>query len=696
LSSPRPGHTGCHCCTHDEATQLATFHRDLATGDVPDAPNESLDAIEELWRCNDGDISGLTQETVLANCTGTATAVTGPANSLDGTPGSIRFAFSDIVPTADDFNAVQIVWASATFDAFSHVAHIASGAMRSYAVSRTQSFSESPVYEGTFPLGWGQQASTLRSWGVCLRVNGLLFLYSVTLAGETGDGGTDACWHSQNTTLLKVIDGADEYRTATVAEMRAAGLTVDPIATQQTHAVGVFMMLHHEVRLSPFTGLPISPPVATTAAGTFDLDTIGINAIYGLDCEAAFVNLSNLTVSTPSHSGVSNCEPHEMRGLSAALTLATMPAYDSDTHSAAIAATYNFGYAYTGSTTVSTNLSGQGGASETATVEVWYCPCYLLTIRFTLPSKSYDAWLSISHSDEYSADACSGAGDGANGHATSPTSAGLFERDIWLPCQSEGVGTRLSVQWYGSDCVDRSNETSWVTTHGIRGKCQQAVSGEPDPVCTTGILPNQLTQITDCYSLDPIAIGYRRRFTNVFSAGTFGPCGSSYAPLEKSYPNNGETHTASLSNPFAATGGSASVDIVLPAHGFSQSIPGSSGVTANADTQAALVDMVVNSGLWPILPSGYFISAGGLSWNWKDTNTLSTSVTINNGGGSVPWAATSGGTGGGSFDFTGAQQWRHNCILHILDDWGFAFGFDSVIGVGSQLVAGHLYFDITE
>ena len=67
------------------------------------------------------------------------------------------------------------------------------------------------------------------------------------------------------------------------------------------------------------------------------------------------------------------------------------------------------------------------------------------------------------------------------------------------------------------------------------------------------------------------------------------------------------------------------------------------------------------------------------------------------GGASAPWGATSSGSGGGSFDFIGQQAWGHNCQLAVLHSLGFVgFSLDTVIGVGSQLVAGHLYVDITE
>ena len=91
MSAHRPGHAGCHCCTDEAATVPAEFHRDLVTGAVPDAPNELLDAREELWRCDDGDIDGLTQEQVFLNCSGTMSVETSTANSLDATPGSLRF-----------------------------------------------------------------------------------------------------------------------------------------------------------------------------------------------------------------------------------------------------------------------------------------------------------------------------------------------------------------------------------------------------------------------------------------------------------------------------------------------------------------------------------------------------------------------------------------------------------------------------
>jgi len=704
LSAHRPGHAGCHCCTDEAATVPAEFHRDLVTGAVPDAPNELLDAREELWRCDDGNINGLTQEQVFLNCSGTMSVETSTANSLDATPGSLRFRFTNITPDAgvDNFRAIQIVWTGQTFDAFSHVNHIAEGSLSAYAAGRQILFRESPVSEPSgFPIP--QDTSSQIRWGIVSRKNGLLWLWSDWLQDMAAGGFNDSCWHPQSTTGLKVIDGDGNYRSATTAELRAAGLTVDAIATQTTHDVGLFVMMYHEPEISQFTGLPISPPISEVASATIGLDTIGFYASYRLACTAAFVNVSTLTASMPdphpTAAGLGNVEPFELRGMSCSLSLETAPVFDSSVHSPILQTVYDYGYFYRGTTTAQTYRAGQGGTPETATVEIWYAPCRQLVCRLSVASVAYDAWFSIDHSDEYSEDPCTGSGDPARGHATSPTFAGLFYRDIWLPCQPEtglGSGVRLSVPWYGSDCAGRENETSWVAIHGIRGKCQQPMPGESDPVCTTGLLPNQLTQLTDCYSLDPIAIGYRRRITNQFTYG-FGPCGSPFAPYEKSYPNNVERHTASLTNPFSVSAGSAEIFLSLPGHGFSQTIPGSGGVAVTGDTRTALLDFIQNSGLWPAIPSGQVITVDAF-FDWVDANTLSVFVNIGVlGGASVPWAATSSGSGGGSFDFVGQQSWGHNCQLDILQQLGFVgFGLDTVIGVGSQLIAGHLYIDITE
>lgn len=696
--SVRPGHAGCHCCDDEPAATYAEFHRDLVTGDVPAAPNELLDAVEELWRCDDGDVTGLTQETVLVNCTGTASVSQYAGNGLDATPGSLRFEFDDIAPTADEFHAVQILWTGEIFDAFSHVSHIAAGSVAALATGRSQSFSESPPVSGDWPSWVGP--STSRTWGIAIRANGLLFLYG----GAFGYSDPllfppveDRCWHSQQTTFARVLDGSGEYRLATIDELRAAGLTVDAIATQQTHEVGLYVMLHRVDEFSQFTGLPINPPAASSVSAKIGLDTVGIYAQYRLACTAAFVNLSTLTASMPDHTGQSNVEPYEMRGISCPLTLESTPTWDEDLHSPILSTVYGTGYVYRGTTTFTTYRAGQGGTSETATLEIWYAPCVQLVGRVTVPSKTYDGWFSIDHSDEYSSDACTGSGDSAAGRATAPTFAGHFQRDIRLPCQSAGVGDRLSVPWYGSDCAGRSNETSWVNIHGILGKCQQPMPGSSDPVCTTGLLPNQLTQLTDCYSLDPVAIGYRRRITNQFGLGGFGPCGSAAAPLEKSYPNNAEKHEASVVNPFSSTSGSAEITISLPGHGFSQTIPGSPGIVANSETRDALLDFIQNSGNWPAIPPGQGINVDAY-WDWIDANTLSVYVTIGVfGGAMVPFGATSSGSGGGSFDFVGRQAWGHNCQLDVLLSLGLVgFSLDTVIGVGSQLVAGHLYIDITE
>jgi hypothetical protein len=82
---------------------------------------------------------------------------------------------------------------------------------------------------------------------------------------------------------------------------------------------------------------------------------------------------------------------------------------------------------------------------------------------------------------------------------------------------------------------------------------------------------------------------------------------------------------------------------------------------------------------------------------WKDVDTLSAGAIANNGDGEVSWPATSAGSGGSAFTFDGSQRWRHQCQLAVLTAFGFNSAHDTVIAPGgSQLMASHLYFDITE
>ena len=189
-----------------------------------------------------------------------------------------------------------------------------------------------------------------------------------------------------------------------------------------------------------------------------------------------------------------------------------------------------------------------------------------MTIRFDNGGPC-PAWVNILHNDEFSDDACEdpedfGFGDNANGIATAPTFAGFSLRDYYRPCATLAFNPALSTLWAGSDCAGHLNEPTIRNVDGILGQCHgKADPADPDPVCVQGLLPNQLDWMTNCYSLDPIAIGYRKRGKDAYGFGSKGGCGSA-TPLCDAAPDGvdrlstycGITHLKTMGFTFTADG----------------------------------------------------------------------------------------------------------------------------------------------
>lgn len=484
------------------------MHRDLGTGDALTG-QETVDAIEILWHCMDGDISGLTQEQVTVNCSATSSIEFNAGGYPDDDDGSLLCRVS-ATPTDDDFAAFRIVWTGQTYDAFSHVSHIAAGSIAPQCSARAGN--------PRFIEPDEAHAGVAQWWGLAIRDGADLFFIAGTMDPDLS-ANQAVCWRSKSAFQVYKLD-AGHLRIATTAEKRTASLVVDPIASQNTNEVGFFYGIAHRESVS-YTR-------ESSYTSTYQIDNIQFPVTYSLGCVPAFVNKSTVVAScntgaaTPSGDVVAdNIEPVEMRGFSATLTLATLPAWDVAIHSRALKEHHDAGYSY----------HGTGTTSNGVNVELWYTPCLRLTMFFD-DGGACPAWVHILHSGtNYSADACEDAddpyfGDFGNGKATAPSFAGVSLRDYYRPCVSAFFNPLLAAAWFGSDCAGDINAGTVRNKDGIRGECQDLFPGEIEPVCVQGDLPNQLTWLTNCYSLDPIAIGYRRRVKDGYGFGSTGTCGS--------------------------------------------------------------------------------------------------------------------------------------------------------------------------
>lgn len=489
----RPGNCGC-CCEDESITIPVATHRNLTTGE-PHPTDNMLDGIEILWQCLDGDLTGLTQETVTQNCT------VGTGQFVQRGSG-IQGRLHNIVPTAGKaFAACQIVWTGETFDAFAHVDHIAAGIPVLYGGEGMGS----PLRDGIDVHTGGPRVQC----GVAIRSGGLLFLLPFAPSSETAlndlplfGGLMDRCYDDiagQRQFYFRVLEGG-LLRAATLDELQANGLVVDPVATQLDHEVGFFLLF---------------APTVDTYNGdllerydiTWNFKQLTITGHYGLNCVAAFANLDSLLLSTPNPIGTSNIEPNQFRNVSTTLTLDTLPgSMGDDIADNQLSRHIVAGYAYIGQFTP-TGLAG-------VTVDVWYLPCSLLTFKVS-DGTNCPLWFSIDHADDYSSDSNNGSGDGGRGNSTAPAFSGVASRDIlWPP---GGANQTLGVTWYGSDCHDQIPPPTpgWLRIDGVTGRC----AGSGTSQCVQGNLPNQLPWMTQCYSLDPVAIGYRRRMTDNYGLG---------------------------------------------------------------------------------------------------------------------------------------------------------------------------------
>lgn len=517
----RPGHTGCHCCTDQTATVKDVTHRDISTGD-PHPEFNLLDARELLWGTDAGDLSGLTQETITQNCTANGSAVTRPGDGADEVAGHFRMSVTDVVPTVKNFSALHVVWTGQTFNAFDHIDHIAGGALVAHAaVSRRKPTTFTTDNMRT--ILFGANIEPVPVWGLIIRVGSTVLVNLTPNPGHVAfdpDGNGTQCWRPTSTGGLwrTLIDGKISSSGLTTAQARAYGLTVDPIATQLTHDVGLCFGI--VTSSDGWTG-----DLESSYSATYDFDTLNIYREYYLNCVAAFVNKTTLTVSTPVRAAthVSNCEPVELAGISATLTLTMLPEWDINLHPWGPQLHYDAGYAYVGSATVTLPLGD-------VTITWYYTPCSRLTISFDQPSQyGCPVWVSIAHTEEFTDDLCDGKGDNATGLVTAPTIVGWYYRDFYQLCDYSAGDEILDTTWFGIDCINNPHQTSPTKTQGVIGECHG--SDDPLPVCLQGTLPNQLPWMTDCWSLDPIAIGYRRRITNSYTG--FGPgCDEDLTPCD--------------------------------------------------------------------------------------------------------------------------------------------------------------------
>lgn len=486
----RPKPCSCCCPDHVPPETREELHRPIDGLQPLDPPNDDYDAIELLYSNRDGVIDGLTQETYTENCSAAGSAYR-LQPTADDELGCVRFKLTDILPSADEFSAIQIVWTGTTFDSYKHVDHIARGFLLADASVRGGAPSSSDYHE----------AALDPRWGVCVRANGLLFLMNGTMFGFGVDDpfrSDIGCWHTTSTSTTIVLDGSGDWRIATTDELRAAGLLIDPLSTKpaEPYEVGVFF------------GLLSSPHYDAEPAESYDItadiDSLGVYAFYRIEEIVGFRDIDTLTASCPAHVGTSNIEPVELRGFTASLTLTTLPEWDFRQHPVELRAQHDEGYTYTGSTTI-----------DGIDVTVWYTPLIRLTLGFD-DGGDCRAYVPIDHHGVYTdRDPPGVSGDNSDGTATAPSFAGRVLRDVLVPGTG---GTLLGVAWYGTDCLDDLNG-DLNNKHGIAGTCQGVDVSEDIPVCIQGLVPNQLAWRTDCWSVDPIAIGYRRRVTDVFSAG---------------------------------------------------------------------------------------------------------------------------------------------------------------------------------
>lgn len=515
-------HRRCCCCPGQTGgTYYQTGHRDLTTGlqwDHPQINPDIIDGVDLIWSLNDGDVTGLTQQTIAIGCTaGTVTVGQGAGVSSAfsyAAPGSLRIELSGFEPTQKGFCFGQIIWSGEHFNAADHVAHIAAGSLHT-AVTRKFQIGDTSLNR----LYFGLSTAPAYVFGHAAKApDGTVFLSAVFdfdrgLLGGWGDDEKLSCWIGGNATGWQVIDPTGGYlRAATADELRAYGLQIDPLTVNTTVEVGFFFGIAS--RSDAWTGNLSDFSYDCKV----DVDDIGIHAIWALNCVAAFYGKATLTGSITNAFAASgsaqNLAPIEMLGMTWSLSLTTLPDFVRGTHANTLEAMHDAGYCYTDTQSASNGIE----------VTVWYLPCNRLVLQFhDNGTVGCDVYIPIMHDagtwSQWS-DGTGGSvvGEYGPGTATAPAFAGASEINFCVPphnhpCphQISGLPDLSSIEWHGVDCLSAPPGGNYFLINSHRIQCVGNFPGAPAPQCVQGLLPNQLTWMTDCYSLYPIAIGYRKR-----------------------------------------------------------------------------------------------------------------------------------------------------------------------------------------
>lgn len=525
----------CCCCPGKTRVQfwLPLDHRDLTTGEPYYWGAERLDdydGADLLWKNYDGQIAALDQETIAVNCAvGTAGAsrvgdTFGKSNPDDDEPGSIEFTLTGVTPSSEGFVAGRIVWTTETFNAADHVAHIAAGSVAmTYARKVIEADRQFHDYTGDFTaagprhcVGFVLEAPDgTRFFGPSHGVSYPDLIWELEHSKISPQWPPYKCWWGGVASSLQVIDAAGYFRTPTKTELRDYGLLIDPLTVNTTHKVGIF------VALAAFNDDWTDDPLES-----FDydfrirLDLIDIYAIWTLDCLAAFYQKQTLTGSVPnSYTGtnVTNMCPFEMHGMVWDLELVELPAFVSGTHPNSLQVMHDDLYAFKATAT-----SGTGGD-----ITLWYLPCRTMVLQFHDRGElGCDTYVTISHdvagfywAEPDDGTGGSAVGDKGSGEATAPAGSGASMVNFYGLNPNDEI---FFVEWHGDDCLNAPIPPPKLApaAHPMRLECLGPDAGWDPPQCVQGTMPNQLWWMTNCYSLDPIWIGYRKRTTNVIGGPT--------------------------------------------------------------------------------------------------------------------------------------------------------------------------------
>jgi len=513
----------CCCCPGQTTGTFYTVgHRDLTTGsEYVHSQLGSIDGVDLLYSLHDGDVSGLTQQTLAVGCTAGTVSV-GVGGGVDTAftyeqPGGLRISLDGFVPTQKGFVFGQIVWTNETFNAADHTAHIAAGSLNTAItrrVTRGDVGLDSPGETPGYVFGHAIKAP-----------DDTVFLSLVPILNDGPYQWTDTdrmrCWRGGNATGWMVVDAAGYLRDATVSELRDYGLQIDPLATSTTHEIGFWF------GVASFSDDWSGAIDDYDYDCTVDLDDIGIHAIWRLDCITAFYDKTSLIASLPAAFGASgsaqNLGPIEMLGMTWSLARTTLPAYQHGTHPNVLSSLHDAGYCYTGQATASNGID----------VTLWYLPCDRLVLQFHDDGTiGCDTYIAVRHDDgtwsEWS-DRTGGSviGEYGSGAATAPAIAGASLINFCVPPHDHpcpdtitGLPDLSAVEWHGVDCLSAPPGGGYFNVDSHRMQCLGPDEGWDAPQCVQGLLPNQLPWLTDCYSLDPIAIGYRKRVSDLIGGSS--------------------------------------------------------------------------------------------------------------------------------------------------------------------------------